>query len=237
MAELGVEGADGYRAHLEARPEEWRHLEVLCRVTISRFRRDRGVFGVLEEEVLPELAGRARQREGVLRAWSAGCASGEEPYTLVIGWRHRVEEPVAPDVRLEVEATDVDEHLLERARRARYDPSSLRELSEGDRDRAFVPVEGTEQLELRPPYRKPVRFTAGDVRRESPEGPFHLVLCRNLVFTYFDGPARDECLDRFRSVLAPEGVLVVGAHEGLPDDADDFVRWRSGVPVYRWGRR
>jgi chemotaxis protein methyltransferase CheR len=72
--ELGPEGFEAYHAHLEAQPGEWEVLDGLMNVTISRFNRDRGVFEFLRDEVL---------RPG-MRVWSAGCASGEEPYTLAL---------------------------------------------------------------------------------------------------------------------------------------------------------
>src|SRR4051812_18935427 len=118
IAELGLDGHDAYRAHLAAHPEEWEELRALTPVTISRFGRDRAVFAALAGAVLPELgaAARAAGRER-LRAWSAGCASGEEAYTLAL---------LRADV--EVLATDAHPPVLARARAARYPASSLREL-------------------------------------------------------------------------------------------------------------
>ena len=93
-----------YRAYLESIPDEWRHLDALCHVTISRFYRDRGGFE-FERTVLPELAAEADAGGVPLKAWSAGCASGEEPYTLVVAWQHAVHVAV-PRVGLQVFASD-----------------------------------------------------------------------------------------------------------------------------------
>jgi chemotaxis protein methyltransferase CheR len=122
QAQLGV-GVAAYRARLEADPAEWAVLERLCRVTISRFWRDRGLFEALRDEVLNALG-------PDVVAWSAGCASGEEAYSLVLA----ADEA---GVRLRVLATDVDPVLLDRARRASYPESSLRELPSDLRLRAF----------------------------------------------------------------------------------------------------
>src|SRR4051812_29677292 len=118
LAELGVADLDAYRARLESDRAEWDALRALTPVTISRFARDRAVFDALAREVVPAIAGAAR-REGRerLRAWSAGCASGEEAYTLALLWP-----------QMDVLATDVHDAVLERARRAAYPDSSLREL-------------------------------------------------------------------------------------------------------------
>jgi chemotaxis protein methyltransferase CheR len=76
-----------YRSHLEGHADEWAVLDELARITISRFNRDRGVFAALQADVLPALATAAVDRgSGTLEAWSAGCASGEEAYTLAIIW-------------------------------------------------------------------------------------------------------------------------------------------------------
>src|SRR4051794_28487328 len=118
-AELGLPSLDAYRDHLEAHPAEWDVLRSLTPVTISRFGRDRAVFGALAADVLPAL-GRAAHAAGRdrLRAWSAACASGEEAYTLAM---------LRADV--DVLATDVHPPVLARARAGRYDASSVGELA------------------------------------------------------------------------------------------------------------
>src|SRR3989344_5065447 len=86
--ELGLADVSGYRLHLDSHAPEWDALAALCTVSISRFYRDRGVFDCLGDKVLPALAEAALARGAArLECWSAGCASGEEPYTLAIQWR------------------------------------------------------------------------------------------------------------------------------------------------------
>ncbi len=215
---LGLESLDQYRALLERDEGEWTQLERLCRVTISRFLRDRGVWDTLRTRALPELA---QQRDGALHCWSAGCASGEEPYSLVLVWAHAGLDPEALDVL----GTDVDPHMVKRARRARYSEGSLRELPQSWRQRAFEPVEGREPWGLRERFRRPVRFSCSDLWREIPAGPFDLVLCRNLVFTYYEFAAQRELLERFVRSLRPGGLLVVGKHERPPEHR--ALRWYS----------
>jgi chemotaxis protein methyltransferase CheR len=111
---LSLKDLSDYRALLETDAEEWRQLDGLCRISVSRFYRDQGVWRYLERELLPELERQALARgESRLRIWSAGCASGEEPYTLALmfalgetPWR------CAPEIL----ATDADPQLLARAR-------------------------------------------------------------------------------------------------------------------------
>ena len=86
--ELGLDSLQHYREFLNSYQEEWSHFDSLCRITISRFFRDKGIFEEIREAVLPELAAQEKEysRE-LLRCWSCGCASGEEPYTLALIWR------------------------------------------------------------------------------------------------------------------------------------------------------
>jgi chemotaxis protein methyltransferase CheR len=217
LRELGLSDSAAYRGHLLANRDEWRHLESLCRVTISRFCRDREIFERLGAVVLPEFAARE------LLCWSAGCASGEEPYSVSLVWRIRL----ASKAPLRILATDSDPHLLERAKAAVYGQSSLRELPESWVARAFVEDRG--RFQLRPELRKGITFQLQDLRRAMPEERFHLVLCRNLAFTYFDEELQEKILRELRTRLLPRGVLVVGTHERLPAGAEDLEPISPGL--------
>lgn len=232
IAALGLAEAAAYRAFLEAHPEEWAALDGLCRVTVSRFFRDRAVWEWLRDEGLPAAARLARAAgEGRVRAWSAGCGSGEEPYGLALLWRIAV-APSFPGLALEVLATDAGEEVLARARRACWAPASLREVPA-----ELVPIaferRGAE-LCLREDLRAGVELARADLRREFPEGPFHLVLCRNLAFTYLDTGGQGRALEALAARLAPGGLLVVGAHERLPAGAGGFEPRAGPLPVYRF---
>jgi chemotaxis protein methyltransferase CheR len=221
LSALGLEDGRAYRRFVEAHPEELAIADELCRVSISRFYRDRAVFDALGDRLLPRLAGQVLAAGGArLRAWSAGCAGGEEPYTLALIWQFTV-GPAFPALKLEVVASDADPVALARARRASYRWSSLAELPASWRRDAFVERDGlyrlTEEL------RAPVELRCEDLRAEAPEGPFQLILCRNLGFTYFAEPEQRLLLARLVSRLAPGGVLVVGAREHLPSGAPALV--------------
>ena len=219
-AELGLEDLASYRARLERDPEEERVLSSLCYVTISRFYRDHRVYDALRDTFLPRLAEAARWRGArLLRAWSAGCASGEEPYTLAILWQLALAERF-PELLLDVVATDFDAAVLVRAERGCYEPTSLSELPEAWREEAFEP-EGNLSC-VREPFRAPVTFRREDVRTWAPPAPLDLVLCRNVAFTYFDEAAQRDFVSRVVARLVPGGLLVVGAHEAVPSGIDDL---------------
>jgi chemotaxis protein methyltransferase CheR len=223
--ELGLASLARYRERLERDPDEWSELDALLNVTISRFCRDRGVFAVLQSELLPALAGSAR--DGVVRAWSAGCASGEEPYTLAIIW----ELAIAPDAQLRILATDTDPALLRRAAAGRYPPSSLRELPGAWRDAAFA--RDGDDFVLASRFRRDVTFARRDIRDPAPGGPFDLVLCRNLAFTYFDDAGQRATVRRLAGATRPGAALVLGTHERLPDGEPGFEPWAPQVGVFR----
>src|SRR5262249_27457152 len=149
-----------------------------------RFYRDRAVYDFLHETVLPTLIARARAASRPsIRIWSAGCANGEEPYTLAMMWQLGL-PAINSDMRMEIIGTDVRATVLERARVARYSMSAMKDLPASWRETAFLP-DGHELL-LRPVFRENVKFIRHDIRTGPPPGLFDLAMCRYLSFTYFD---------------------------------------------------
>ncbi|PYV13214.1 MAG: chemotaxis protein CheR, partial [Acidobacteria bacterium] len=175
MSALRLASLAAYRRRLEADPGEWRVLDECCHVTISRFFRDRRVFEILRSRVLPEIALRAERERRGAHIWSAGCASGEEPYTVKVLWDEEVASS-RPGVSLSVLATDVDLTMLARAHKACFEGSSLRELPPHLIELALVPA-GPLYC-LKPQYRRGIEFIHEDLRSQAPVGPFDLVLCR-----------------------------------------------------------
>ena len=228
---LGLEGVAAYRPYLEETPEEWAGLDALCRIPRSRFYRDGPVFDFLGDAVLPELARASRARGArVLRAWSAGSASGEEPYTLSMIWGLSL-QPGFPDLTLRIHASEVDGALLERARRACYGTGSLKEVPRAWLTEAFTGTDGF--FRLRPAFRDRVAFRRQDIREALPDGPFDLILCRNLVFTYFDAGLQGVILARVLERLVAGGALVIGKSEVLADRPAGLADWGRGLGVYR----
>ncbi len=231
LRHLGLTQVDAYRDFLEAHDEEWRYLDAMCRITISRFYRDRNVYAVLAGQVLPALAKQACDRgDDELRVWSAGCASGEEPYTLSIIWRIEL-EPRFPELDIEIVATDADPNMIRRARDARYASGSLKELPEHWRNRVFGRDADTWRLE--PACRRCVRFVEQDLRHERPEGPFDLVLCRNLAFTYYDDALQRMLLAQIVETMHHGAALVLGIHEHLPESAEGLSAWLVEQRIWR----
>ncbi len=228
---LGLTDTEDYRDYLQQHAEEWHQLDALCRITISRFYRDKGVFATLSKEVLPSLADAARKRgDKKLRVWSAGCGGGEEPYTIAIlsdaEFRLRY-----PDVQIEIVATDADPVMLARAEDGRYAFGSLKELPACWRDQAFEQENGV--YRINPEYRRNITFVGQDIRTEQPDGPLDLVLCRNLVFTYFDEELQSQLQERIVATMRDGAALVLGIHEELPVDTRGLCAWFDKQRIYR----
>jgi len=229
LAELGLPDAAAYRARLEADPSEWQVLRDRCAVTISRFYRDRGVWDALAAEVLSVAAGKAAAAgEPELRCWSLGCASGEEPYTLAIVWKLAVASR-HPGLRLRVLATDVGDSVLARARAAEYAWATLRDLPAGWVDQAFE--RRGSAFRLRDSFREDVELRQEDVRVNLPDRAFGVILCRNLVCTYFDEALQRRTLEGVISRLSEGGFFVIGRHEQLPPGTG-LAPWDASLGIY-----
>jgi chemotaxis protein methyltransferase CheR len=228
---LGLADLAAYRQRLQAQPEEWTALDALLGIPISRFHRDRGVFDSIGSIVLPALARTALDAgRSVLDAWSAGCAGGEEPYTLALLWRWRV-QPAFPALPLRIVATDCDAVLLERARLGCYEASSLKELPADLRAAAFEPQDG--RWCVRAALRT-VDFRRQDLRDEMPPGPFDLVLLRNVVATYYAADVQRAIIGRIADRMRPGAALVLGIHEALPEGVQGFAAWpAAGSSILR----
>lgn len=129
IAELQLEDFDAYKQYLRENQQEWDILDQFTHIHLSRFFRDRKSWEALGEELLPELAERAHKEKKTFRCWSVACASGEEPYSIAILWKNKI-APLLPHLQVEIIATEKDEKILDRARRACYTAGSLKEIPE-----------------------------------------------------------------------------------------------------------
>jgi len=231
LEELALPGVEAYRDYLKDHSAEWAKLDTLFRINISRFYRDQSVFRYLENTIVPRVARLVvDQGEHEVSCWSAGCAAGEEPYTLSILWKLRLARRY-PRLSLRVVATDIDVLATQRAERACYQRSSVKQLPADCLEKAFVT--SNDDFCLKEEYRAAVTFMVQDIRETMPQGPFHLILCRNLVFTYFDQASRREILLKLTDKLIPGGALIIGKFESLPEGSWGFAAGPKSMGVYR----
>jgi chemotaxis protein methyltransferase CheR len=231
LHQLELDDLSAYRDYLDHHPSEWSQLDSMCRISISKFYRDRGVFDLLRDELLPQLAGAVTGRgERVLRVWSAGCASGEEVYTLKIVWELAVQSRF-PTVELQITATDADPHLLDRAHRGCYAASSLKDFPAAWITTAFDAA--GDEYWVRDRFRQGLDFQLQDIRQRQPKGPFDLILCRHLVLTYFETALQVQILRQMVARLHRQGIFVTGKQEPLPTAVKGLEQVHPHSGIYR----
>ena len=232
--ELRISGFAAYREYLETEAREWDVLDSFCRISISRFYRDRQVFDFLRDSIFPKMVEATKaDSESEIRCWSAGCASGEEPYTLKLIWNlcHRVNYP---DLLFSITATDAAPHMLARAYEAVYPASSLKDLPREWIQQAFDRTSSVDEAEfcLRSEFRSGIQWMCEDLRKSTPEPTFNIIVCRYLAFTYFDKALQQDVLERFIERLKPGGFLVIGKQETIETGKSSLQSVGPNIGVY-----
>jgi len=224
MAKFALTSFEDYADYIRLHPEEGERLPDIMHITVTRFYRDRMCWEELAR-VLPELVAPGR----MFRVLSAGCCGGEEPYTMAIVWKELFEERFG---QVKIQAMDMDVPSLERARKAVYDKRSLRELPDAWREKWFT--SSGRQLHLSREIIRMVRFTQGHLVHDPLSGPFDLILCRNVFFTYFTGDRRFRAAFKLWEALCPGGALMIGENEGLsPRELEIFKPWPTKRCFFR----
>jgi chemotaxis protein methyltransferase CheR len=209
--------------------ERQNFVDVLT-TNVSHFFREAHHFEILRREVLPALASRAARGDRV-RIWSAGCSTGQEPYSIAMTVRETLGDGPARHVR--VLATDIDNGVLDHAQRGVYSDRQLQGLCPERLSRHFRPVAGAPGAhEVRSDLRDMVAFRRLNLIADWPlRGPFDAIFCRNVVI-YFDAETQADLWPRFRDLLAPDGVLFLGHSERLtPEVAAGLMS--AGVTAFR----
>lgn len=210
MRAVGAPDLQAYAEWLGSRPQEVQKLFDALSINFSFFFRDPGLFRILGERVLPELA--RTFPSGPLRLWSAGCAAGEELYSLGI----LADQVLAPRDRPRVQllGTDVDEAALEEARAAVYPQSRLTFLDKSLIGQYFHPEAGSGTLRVIGALRQRAEFRRADLLAPAPVSRVPLICCRN-VMIYFEPRHQEQVLEQLTAALAPAGVLALGRVERL----------------------
>ncbi|WP_075982130.1 CheR family methyltransferase [Bacillus massilinigeriensis] len=179
--------------------------EFLDRMTInvSEFYRNAKRWEVLEKKILPRLLEKNKR----LKIWSAACSTGEEPYTIAM-----ILSKFLPISQIEILATDIDENVLCRAKKAIYPERSLNEVPM-DIKRKYFLQDGS-FYKVTEDIKKAVTFKKQNLLSDSFGGPFDLIVCRN-VLIYFTEEAKDGLYKKFSSALKPGGIFFVGSTEQI----------------------
>jgi two-component system, chemotaxis family, CheB/CheR fusion protein len=208
MQEVGAEDFSTYQAFLEVHPQEYVELLNTVLINVTSFFRDKEAWDTLREEAVPAILARCGEHDPI-RIWSAGCASGEEPYSLAmlfaeaLGIRQFCR-------RVKIYATDLDEAALLTARHATYAPREVENVPPDLLERYFERTNNhyVFQRELR----KCVIFGRHNIVHDAPISRIDLLLCRNLLI-YLENETQNVVLPRLHYALKDEGLLFLGKAE------------------------
>ncbi len=224
MSQLNIATPAEYMARIREQEREVNELLNTVLINVTEFFRDPQAWDVLRAEVLPRIFGRMRNGD-VFRAWSAGCASGEEPYSLAI----LVADLLGPklgDFDIKIYGTDIDDDALTTARRGDYPAEKLRRVRPDWRHQYFT---GNSSMRVTREVRRMVIFGKSNLINDAPISHCNLVLCRN-VLIYFDAQAQKQIFKRLHYAIEPNGILFLGKAESKLTESRFFrpvnSRWR-----------
>ena len=218
-----------YLKRLEMDRDELDTLLATISIHVSQFFRNPDTYRILEQKILPDLCRRARTAGRTeLTLWSAGCASGEEPYSLAL----LIDDMNVRELKINILATDVSEPVLDAARCGTFEASRLKEVPPEVLNKYFHGDHGHYQVIER--VRNQVDFRQHNIMSARNYPPADLILCRN-VMIYFTREEQERILSRFAATLPEHGALVLGRSETITGDIRRY--YQSEFPVERVYRR
>ena len=218
MQVVGATDFSAYGEQLRAQDLEFSALFDTILINVTSFFRDPDAWDYIASQVIPRLLERRASGEA-LRFWSAGCATGEEAYTLAMLLAEALGEDEFRD-RVKIYATDIDEPALTDGRHGRYTSSQVEDVPEPLRARYFEQVNG--RMVFRPEYRRSVIFGRNDLMLDPPISRIDLLVARNTLM-YFGPESQRKILGNFHFALNPDGVLFLGRSEVLLSRSSLFV--------------
>jgi chemotaxis protein methyltransferase CheR len=212
---------DSFRKYVDfalsdAGKHEFHSLVDSLSTNLTSFFREKDHFQYLINPFLPKLLEKkSGLSEHKIRIWSAGCSSGEEPYSLAITLIESIPDYQKWDVK--ILASDISTQILDRAKQGTYDQSRVKPLTKEQKRRFLIPnnIEGEKVYQVSRELQNIICFRYLNLMNEWPcKGPFDIIFCRN-VMIYFDKPTQARLIERFGQCLAKGGVLCIGHSESL----------------------
>ncbi|GJH21827.1 PAS domain S-box protein [Caballeronia novacaledonica] len=218
-----------YLGYLNNHPDETRALLKDMLIGVTNFFRDREAFEAVEREVLPRICGGEEPPSEQVRAWVAGCSTGEEAYSLAMLLSEALPDYATPG-HVQVFATDIDDRAIEVARSGRYPESIVTDVPPSRLRHFFTHTRGAYVVSK--PLREKVLFAAHNILRDPPFSQLDLVSCRNLLI-YLDRSVQRQVLQTFHFALRPNGFLFLGSSESAEIAEDLFFPVDKKNRIYR----
>ncbi len=209
-----------YLAVLRREPSEYERLFDVLTINVTNFFRDKNTYRVIEKTVIPELvSSKKRQGKKLIRIWSAGCASGEEPYSLAILFHQVLGKRIA-NYLISIYATDIDAKVLANAKRAEYEDDTVSKVDENILKKYF---NHDLKYSLKEEIKQMVKFKRDDLISGKSLTHLDIIICRN-VFIYFIKDLQAKLIDKFYEGLNQGGYLIIGMTESLPGESAGLFR-------------
>jgi len=220
-----------YADYLDSHEEEYTKLLDTLTINVTDFFRDAPVFDIFRKDIVPTLLKeKGAQRQRLIRAWSAGCATGEETYSIAMSFLEGMGKQ-RQTFMLSVLGTDLDESALAKARIAEYDIDKMRTIPPALQVK-YLEGHG-DTFSIKPEVARCVKFRSLNLFSDKPISVVDVIFCRN-VFIYFSREQQARVLDVFWSALARGGYLVLGRSERLaPSAAKKFELVNGRERIYR----
>ncbi|MFH0896696.1 MAG: protein-glutamate O-methyltransferase CheR [Candidatus Bathyarchaeota archaeon] len=205
-----LESFSDYLRLLRTDPDEYRKLMDALTINVTQFFRDSDVYEIMQKQLIPDLLSENRCRQ-TIRIWSAGCASGEEPYSIAILMREAMSSN-KNDHNLSIIATDIDDIILKIAREGSYSPEKLEKIPRSLIQKYFIL---DQDYHIKQDLKTFIRFKKSDLLADNGIKFCDLILCRN-VLIYFNREDQERIIQTFYEGLQTDGYLVLGKTEILP---------------------
>lgn len=231
MAMASCKDIEEYIGRLTADPGEMEKLMDIVTIHVTEFFRDRDVFRLLERGCVPALVDeKTSSGHGIIRAWSVGCSTGEEAYSIAM-MIDRAVSRVSPNTHIEVYGTDVSEDSCRTAKKGVYGEEKMKDVPADIRDGYFEKEGRSWKVTSR--LRSLVKFRPHDLFTAAPYSNLDLIMCRN-VLIHFEHEVRDEAMGNFFDSLQDRGLLVLGKSEALSGPLEEmFELVEPRCKIYR----
>ena len=229
MQQLGCRSVNAYLHILERHEEVRKHCEGLMTVSVSRFFRDRMLWKIIEDHMVPEILSNNTEK---VKFWDAGCACGEEVYSMKMLWEIlRSRFDYMPDI--EIWATDINPVYIRRAEEGIYSVSSIKEVEQNLREIYFIFQEDKKEFRISPSLQKGIIWKVHNMLHDFDEDNFQIIFLRNNLLTYYTEEIKQPAFQKVANSLAQSGFLIIGSHEKLPFKSTNFLPFYDQPYIFK----